>query len=98
MSLMLKPAMDADEINGEKFVIGGVYLDYPNREWMGKVISRTPSSIRMVIKGKRERAYRTSEAVTIRINPPASREWDCEVAMQGGGGWDGWEFHAEDKA
>ncbi|MBQ1428745.1 MAG: hypothetical protein IIZ06_03670 [Kiritimatiellae bacterium] len=78
----------------EKFEVGKVYRAPWDRDWLAKVLSRTPSSIKVAIKSARDKTWHVSdEQVTLRINPRKSEEQGAEVAK----GWD-WEFWADVKA
>lgn len=77
----------------DHFEVGKVYGVPYDRNWLCKVLSRTPTSIRVAIKSVRDTTWHgKDEQVTLRINPKRSEEMDCEVAR----GLD-WEFWASEK-
>lgn len=76
----------------DKFEVGKVYRAPWDKTWLCKVISRTPSSIKVAIKSKRSPSWGPKEEqVTLRINKTKSLEQDGEVAK----GYD-WEFWASE--
>lgn len=77
----------------EKFEVDNVYRAPWDEDWFCRVISRTPTSIKVAIRNKDQEDWGSSEEqVTLRINRRKSVEQDCEVAT----GYD-WEFWASER-
>lgn len=78
----------------DKFEVGKNYRAPWDRDWFCRVISRTPTSIKVATKSKNQRGWGPrDEYVTLRINKNKSIEQDGEVAVG-----QGWEFWASERA